>query len=187
MSVTPAPLASLPRPLVELLCMLRLRPRMRRMRVCGMCVAMPGARRSGGVLTLVLACGTVCHVSACAGFESATQIFGLLAEVRSKRSFTYVVYDNACMLTRFVRNSRRMRRAPPEMIRHIQSLVYVLDRFHERGHRACSDPAHRLYNPSVRMDFHEQLRGLNSSQNEQWNGWAGKFAHIIALLACTST
>ena len=66
----------------------------------------PGSRRSGGVLTLVLACGTVCHVSACAGFESAIQIYGMLGDVRSGRELDYVVYDNACMLRRFVANKR---------------------------------------------------------------------------------
>ena len=152
--------------------------------VCGLSkpAPSPGCRRSGGVLTLVLACGTVCHVSPCAGHESATQIYGLLGEVRARRSFDFVIYDNACMLSRFVANSFRASRAPGEAVQHLRGVTYVLDRFHERNRRACLDPQHALCNPTVRVAAHPALAGVNSSQNEQWNAWAGKFAHVLRFL-----
>ena len=40
--------------------------------------------------------------------ESATQVFGLLGQVRARRSLRFVVYDTSCMLARFIR--RRARR-----------------------------------------------------------------------------
>ena len=129
----------------------------------------PGSRRSGGVLTLVLACGTVCHVSACAGFESATQIYGMLGDVRSVRELDYVVYDNACVLRRFVAN--KVARVPSTAGRDLATMAYVLDRFHEKGYKACLNPRHRLYEFLVRMGAHPRLQTLNSSQTS--SGTAG--------------
>ncbi|OLP77076.1 hypothetical protein AK812_SmicGene42902 [Symbiodinium microadriaticum] len=148
--------------------------------VCGLAKALPkaGCRRTGGVLSYVLACGTVCHLSACAGAESATQIFGLLGEIRVRRSINFVVYDNACMLARFVRNkSARSRLSiPPQLA---TDCFYVLDRFHRRNHTACLNPRHRLYLPEVDIDRYPALALLNTSQNEQWNFWLGQFSHTV--------
>ena len=91
----------------------------------------PGARRSGGVLTLVLACRTVCHVDPCAGFESATQIYGMLGEVVARRALDYVVYDNACVLRGFVAN--KVSKLPSGVGQDLSRMHYVLDRFHEKG------------------------------------------------------
>ena len=57
----------------------------------------------------MLACGTVCHLSACAGAESCTQICGLLGDIRSRRDVQFIVYDSACMLAPL-----RAQPAPPD-------------------------------------------------------------------------
>ncbi|CAE7034789.1 putative protein phosphatase 2C 41 [Symbiodinium microadriaticum] len=142
----------------------------------------PGARRSGGVLTLVLACGTVCHVDPCAGFESATQIYGMLGEVVARRALDYVVYDNACMLRRFVAN--KVSKLPSGVGQDLSRMHYVLDRFHEKGHKACLNPTRRLYDPLVRLAVHPRLQSLNSSQNEQWNSWADNFQSLVRGMCC---
>ena len=150
---------------------------------CGLAKPLPtlGARRTGGVLTFVLACGTVCHVSACAGGESCTQICGLLGDIRSRRDVQFVVYDNACMLARFVRNraARRRGRGSSTLQQLASECNYVLDRFHARNHRACLNPQHALYLPEVDIARHPTLAALNTSQNEQWNNWLGHFSHTL--------
>ncbi|OLP83794.1 hypothetical protein AK812_SmicGene35413 [Symbiodinium microadriaticum] len=150
---------------------------------CGPAKPLPtlGARRTGGVLTFVLACGTVCHVSACAGGESCTQICGLLGDIRSRRDVQFVVYDNACMLARFVRNraARRRGRGSSTLQQLASECNYVLDRFHARNHRACLNPQHALYLPEVDIARHPTLAALNTSQNEQWNNWLGHFSHTL--------
>ena len=104
---------------------------------CGLAKPLPtlGARRTGGVLTFVSACGTVCHLSACAGAESCTQICGLLGDIRSHRDVQFIVYDNACMLARFVRNraARRRGRGSSSLQQLASECSYVLDRFHAQG------------------------------------------------------
>ena len=139
----------------------------------------PGAARgTGGVTSCMLACGIVCNIAICAGSESATQIFGMLGEIKAKRSIGYVIYDNACMLHRFVQNVVR-RRSTSIGNQLATECCFVLDRFHKRNHVACLDPNHSLYLPSVDIDRYPALRGLNSSQNEQWNSWLDKFAAMV--------
>eukprot|EP00439_Symbiodinium_sp_Y106_P033095 s2059_g3.t5 len=58
-----------------------------------------------------------------------------------RRMFQYVVYDNACMLTKFVANRFRSARAPGEIAHHLHRVYYVLDRFHERNRRELSSSA----------------------------------------------
>ena len=139
------------------------------------------ARATGGVTSCTLACGTVCNIAICAGSESATQIFGLLGEVRLLRPVDFVIYDNACMLHRFVANVTR--RFPSGVGRQLATeAYYVLDRFHRQNHVACLNPTHCLYLPSVDIDRHPRLQTLNTSQNEQWNGWLDKFAHVVRTM-----
>ena len=150
---------------------------------CGLRKLQPrGVQRgTGGLLSLVLPCGVVCHLAPCAGAESATQIYGLLAEVISKRQFKFVVYDNACMLHRFVNNVQR--RLPCTSGNMLATQVrFVLDRFHKRNHRACLDPGHALYLPSVDVDRYPTLKDLNSAQSEQWNSWVGNFASSMRYM-----
>ena len=129
----------------------------------------------------MLACGTVCHLSACAGAESCTQICGLLGDIRSRRDVQFIVYDNACMLARFVRNraARRRGRGSSSLQQLASECSYVLDRFHARNHRACLNPQHVLYLPEVDIARHPALAALNTSQNEQWNNWLGHFSHTL--------
>lgn len=139
----------------------------------------PGlARATGGVTSCTLSCGVVCNIAIRAGHESATQIYGLLGEVLAHRSLEYVVYDNACMLHRFVQNvSRKLRSTVGYQMAN--QCYFVLDRFHRQNHVSCLSPSHRLYLPSVDIDRHAALRNLNTSQNEQWNAWLDKFAHVV--------
>ena len=72
--------------------------------------------------------------------ESATQITGMAAAIRSKREFRFIVYDSACMLAHFVRNKARKMHASALDI--LAACTFVLDRFHSRNHKACLDPGH---------------------------------------------
>lgn len=132
-----------------------------------------GARRTGGALALLLPCGTVCNISACAGRESATQVFGLLGQVRARRALRFVVYDTSCMLARFIR--RRARRPSTSTTAQLAECRYVLDRFHRGNHTACVNPAHRLYLPEVCIDQYAELANVNTSNNEQFNNWLSNF------------
>ncbi|CAE7245145.1 unnamed protein product [Symbiodinium sp. CCMP2592] len=132
-----------------------------------------GARRTGGALALLLPCGTVCNISACAGRESATQVFGLLGQVRARRALRFVVYDTSCMLARFIR--RRARRPSTSVTEQLADCRYVLDRFHRGNHTACVNPAHRLYLPEVRIEQYAELADVTTSNNEQFNNWLSNF------------
>ena len=59
---------------------------------CGIAKSPPpfAARRSGSVLTLVLACGIVCPVSLRAGFGSAARIYRMLGDVPIHRELDYM-------------------------------------------------------------------------------------------------
>ena len=52
----------------------------------------------------MLSCGVVTNIQLIAGSESATQVCGMASEIRAARQLSFVVYDNACMLARFIRN-----------------------------------------------------------------------------------
>lgn len=134
------------------------------------------SRMHGNVLTAMLACGRVCFIMPMAGHESVTQVFGMLAAVRTRRPLQYVVYDNACCLARFVRGLHR--RAPSGVRQQCAQLTYVLDRWHRQNHTACVDPDHPLYLPEVKMESHPVLRDYNSSNSEQFNAWLELFVSI---------
>ena len=136
-----------------------------------------GARRTGGALALLLPCGTVCNVSAVAGRESATQVFGLLGQVRARRCLRFVVYDTSCMLARFIR--RRARRPSTSVALQLADCSYVLDRFHRGNHTACVNPTHRLYLPEVCIEQYAELANVNTSNNEQFNNWLSNFQHTL--------
>ena len=54
----------------------------------------PGlSRYYGNTLTALLACGRVAFIMPMAGKESLTQVFGMLAAVRTRRYLKYVVYE----------------------------------------------------------------------------------------------
>jgi hypothetical protein len=95
-------------------------------------------------------------------------------EVQARRSLTYIVYDNACMLARFVRNRARV--TVLGVLQQLAALVYIIDRYHKSNHRACLNPQHRLYSPEVDIDRYPDLKHLNTSLNEQWNSWLDIFA-----------
>lgn len=126
-------------------------------------------RRRGGLLTGILGCGVVGTVDLVAGYESCRQIYGVLGEVIARRQLEYVIYDNACLLGRFIRNQHR--RCSGSISFQAANLLYVLDRFHARNHRACLDPSHPLFMPEVNINQHPALQGRNTAWNESWNSW----------------
>ena len=108
----------------------------------------PGSsKRTGGMLTFILACGIICNIAITAGAESATQIFGLLGEVRRRRHLQYIVYDNACMLAHFVRN--QVRKKATSVGSMLANAFFVLDRWHFQNHTACMNPTQAMYTPEV--------------------------------------
>ena len=127
---------------------------------CGIVKRLPGTRlrRQGGVLTAMLACGRVAHVQLLAGAESPTQVTILLAQLRAVRPFSYVVYDDACHLARFVRN--RARRSGRLALGDLASAKFVIDRFHRANHTACLDEGSRHYLAEVKIEEHPVLAGL---------------------------
>lgn len=126
-------------------------------------------RRHGGLLTGMLGCGIVGAVELVAGHESCRQIYGVLGDIVALRQVDYVIYDNACLLGRFIRNQQRRSRGsiPFQAAR----LNFVLDRFHARNHRACLDPSHSLFMPEVNINQHPALQNRNTAWNEIWNSW----------------
>ena len=139
---------------------------------CGIVkVEPPGKfRRHGGVLTAMLGCGAVAAIEMVAGRESATQCTGLLSQVACRRELRFVVYDNACMLSHFIRRRARLRGAS-RTLQCLGSLKFALDRFHAENHKACRDPSHRLYQPEVEIGQYPELKHLNTAWNESWNSW----------------
>ena len=130
----------------------------------------------GSTLTALLGCGRVAMIMPIARHESLTQVFGMLAAVRSRRVLQYVVYDNACALARFVRKiAARSAREAPQVC---AQLTFVLDRWHKQNHTACLCPTHRLFTPEVDMDLHPSLEQFNSSMCEQFNSWLELFVPI---------
>ena len=139
----------------------------------------PGlSRYYGNTLTALLACGRVAFIMPMAGKESLTQVFGMLAAVRTRRYLKYVVYDNACALARFARGLAARQRQPSEARALCRNMVYVLDRWHEANHTACRDSSHRLYMPEVRIDQYEDLRDYDSTLSETFNAWLEHFVGI---------
>ena len=130
----------------------------------------------GSTLTALLGCGRVAMIMPIARHESLTQVFGMLAAVRSRRVLQYVVYDNACALARFVRKiAARSAREAPQVC---AQLTFVLDRWLKQNHTACLCPTHRLFTPEVDMDLHPSLEQFNSSMCEQFNSWLELFVPI---------
>ena len=110
----------------------------------------------GSVITALLGCGRVAMILPIAGHESLTQIFGMLAAVRTRRNLDFVVYDNACALARFTRKiAARSAAAAPQLCAQV---TFVLDRWHKQNHTACLSPAHAMFMPEVNMDLHPQLQ-----------------------------
>ena len=138
---------------------------------CGIVKRLPGTRlrRQGGVLTAMLACGRVAHVQLLAGAESPTQVTILLAQLRAVRPFSYVIYDDACHLARFVRN--RARRSGRLALGDLASAKFVIDRFHRTNHTACLDEGSRHYLAEVKIEERPVLAGLNTAWSESWNAW----------------
>eukprot|EP00438_Fugacium_kawagutii_P005501 Skav227045 [mRNA] locus=scaffold72:567955:572147:- [translate_table: standard] len=108
-------------------------------------------RMHGNTITAMLACGRVAMIMPTAGHESLSQVFGMLAAVRTGRALQYVVYDNACWLARFVRNLHA--RKPSGTRQMCEQLTFVLHRWHKRNHTACLDPEHNLYMPEAQGAF----------------------------------
>lgn len=130
----------------------------------------------GGVITALLGCGRVAMILPIAGHESLTQIFGMLAAVRTRRDLDFVMYDNACALARFTRKiAARSASAAPQLC---AQLTFVLDRWHKQNHRACLSPAHPMFMPEVDVDLHPQLKDFNSSMCEQFNAWFELFVPL---------
>ena len=131
----------------------------------------------GGMVAASLACGRVAFIQPLAGHESLTQVFGLLAAIRSRRALDFVVYDNACALARFVR--RLARREPSSVRSQCAALTFCLDRFHAQNHTACRNPRHSLFLPEVDIEQYPVLQDFNSSASEQFNSWLELFMPIM--------
>ena len=91
-------------------------------------------RRFGGLLAAILACGTIANIEPIAGFESRTHFWGMAGEARARRHIAYIVYDNACMLARYVRN--KVQRVSSSVGQMLAFATYVLDRHHKKSHCA---------------------------------------------------
>ena len=126
-------------------------------------------RRHGGVATGLLPCGIVANILPVAGHESATQIIAMLAEIRARRFFKYVIYDNGCMLSHFARN--RARSSSSATMQQIAEMTFVIDRFHLKNHKECLDRNHSYFTPEFDIEKYPELKTVNTSLNEQWNSW----------------
>ena len=124
--------------------------------------------------------GRVAFVLPIAGHESMSQVYGMLAAVRTRREMSHVVYDNACCLALFIRGLQRRR--PSGIRTQCSQLYFVLDRWHKQNHTACLDLTNPRYLPEVDIDRHPTLANYNSSNSEQFNAWLELFVPITRAM-----
>ena len=106
---------------------------------------------TGGVFTLLCPHGVVYAFFIIDRAEGRDELYSFLVQ-HFQSAPRVVIYDFACAAHEFALN-----RAPAFFAR----TQFVVDRFHWRGHSACSE--------GYSMDHYERLRGLNSQAAEQSN------------------
>ena len=134
-------------------------------------------RRYGGLITAILACGVIALAELSGGCESFTQIYGMAGDIRKYRDYKYIIYDNACVLQRYIRNKTRTLQT--SLAQMLATIICVLDRFHKLNHTACLDPEHPGYLPSVDIGRYPELAEAHTGLNESWNSWIDGFAPVV--------
>ena len=134
-------------------------------------------RKYAGVFVLVLPCGHVVHVSHLVGSESLPQVAMAFAEgLRLLPTKSFLLYDFACELARFLRNPVRARAT--EMHARLAACTFVIPDSHLRNHTACLDPSNDTYYlPEVRKAAHPSLAGVNCEAQEQVFSWVKWLTH----------
>ena len=94
-----------------------------------------GARWYGNSLTATLSCGIVADIIPLARNESFIQVYGMTAEIVAQRRISFVVYDNACVLKRFVENVARKRPTANRRTNGSQCALCVQSVPHHQPHR----------------------------------------------------
>ena len=110
-------------------------------------------RKSGGLLIAVYPCLHIVGVRPMYSSESITQVVLFVWHVLSYlQGITWVLYDFACGVLRFLRNQALKRDGKP-FRKHWQVLLnlrWVVDKLHfKSGHSGCKDPNSKYYEPSV--------------------------------------
>ena len=130
------------------------------------------SRKSSGVLTMVCACHFIFGIDALYASESCTQVAIFVSRMKSWLSgLTYVFYDNACGVRRFLAARIRVytdkgEEVPPALIT-LAGLVWIIDRLHFRYHRGCRLQGTQWYVEGVDPYDYDGLKGLNTQANEQ--------------------
>jgi len=124
-----------------------------------------------------LACGVIALAELSGGCESFTQIYGMAGDIRKYRDYKYIIYDNACVLQRYIRNKTRTLQTSLAQV--LATIICVLDRFHKLNHTACLDPEHPGYSPSVDIGRYPELAEAHTGLNESWNSWIDGFAPVV--------
>ena len=135
-------------------------------------------RKYAGVFCVVLPCGHVVHVSHMVGSESLPQVAYAFAEtLQLLPRKTYLIYDFACGLARFLRNPVRAEATPTR--RKLASCTFVAPDSHIRNHTACVDETNETYFlPEVRKSAHPELKGINCEAQEQAFSWVKWLTHV---------
>lgn len=134
-------------------------------------------RKYAGVFVLVLPCGHIVHVSHLVGSESLPQVALAFAEgMRLVPSKTFLCYDFACGLARFLRNP--VRAESTDVLRRLAACTFVVPDSHIRNHTACVDPSNATYYmPEVKKAAHPELAGVNCEAQEQVFSWVRWLTH----------
>ena len=129
-------------------------------------------QKSFGVLTVVCACHFIYAIQPMLASESCTQLAMLVSQVVGWLSgVTYVLYDNACGVRRFLNNAVKRCRdrgeQPPAALLALAALHLVIERLHVRYHRGCRLEGTGWYEPTTDPHIYPSLVGLNTQANEQ--------------------
>jgi hypothetical protein len=92
---------------------------------------------------------------------------------------TYIIYDDACHLKRFVDNHNVKTNYQFQRLNEFCQLKFVVDKLHIKGHKEkwCLEHCDPTNNP--------ELIGVNTVVCEQVNFWLGRFKYIMKHMNAT--
>jgi hypothetical protein len=129
--------------------------------------------RTKGVLLTAYNCGIICSYCEILSSESLTQVTQLLLDTISYSTVfpKYIIYDNACHLSVYIKNHNIGDKSKRGDI--LMKSKFVIDRFHIKNH--VRDDCHQVYN----ADLHKELFSVNSDVCEEVNYWFGIYKHAM--------
>ena len=132
-------------------------------------------RRTGGFLVACSSQGLILHLEEFFGSESLPQRYMFLAKLKQAfPDLQVIVHDDACHLRRFADN-RSSESSMAASLAH-PAIVYVVDRFHARGH--VDEWCRQNCCPGV-PETDAAIEGVNTSICEITFAWIARYKHIF--------